>query len=70
MLALRNILPFLPRPQVYREIAILKKLDHPNVVKLVEVVDDPEEDNLYMGEWRGFSQNIIGYQIVILTVVI
>ena len=30
-------------PQVYREIAIMKKLDHPNVVKLVEVVDDPEE---------------------------
>ena len=29
--------------QVYREIAIMKKLDHPNVVKLVEVVDDPEE---------------------------
>ena len=28
----------------------MKKLDHPNVVKLVEVVDDPEEDNLYMGE--------------------
>jgi [calcium/calmodulin-dependent protein kinase] kinase len=26
----------------------MKKLDHPNVVKLVEVVDDPEEDNLYM----------------------
>ena len=36
--------------KVYREIAIMKKLDHPNVVKLVEVVDDPEEDNLYMGE--------------------
>ena len=34
--------------QVYREIAILKKIDHPNVVKLVEVVDDPGEDNLYM----------------------
>ena len=50
MLAVTNILEFLPRPQVYREIAILKKLDHPNVVKLVEVVDDPEEDNLYMGE--------------------
>ena len=28
----------------------MKKLDHPNVVKLVEVVDDPEEDNLYMGD--------------------
>ena len=34
--------------QIYREIAILKKIDHPNVVKLVEVVDDPNEDNLYM----------------------
>ena len=38
-----------PLDKVYREIAIMKKLDHPNVVKLVEVVDDPEEDNLYMG---------------------
>ena len=34
--------------QIYREIAILKKIDHPNVVKLVEVVDDPNEDNIYM----------------------
>ena len=55
MLAVTNILEFLPRPQVYREIAILKKLDHPNVVKLVEVVDDPEEDNLYMGERKSFN---------------
>ncbi|GAB1602603.1 calcium/calmodulin-dependent protein kinase kinase 1-like, partial, partial [Argonauta hians] len=40
----------LPNPleQVYREIAILKKLDHPNVVRLVEVLDDPDEDNLYV----------------------
>jgi len=37
-----------PLDKVYREIAILKKIDHPNVVKLVEVVDDPEEDTLYM----------------------
>lgn len=37
-----------PLDQVYREIAILKKLNHPNVVKLVEVLDDPSEDNLYM----------------------
>ena len=36
---------------MYREIAIMKKLDHPNVVKLVEVLDDPEDDQLYMGEW-------------------
>ena len=39
-----------PLEKVYREIAILKKLDHPNVVRLVEVLDDPDEDNLYMGK--------------------
>ncbi|XP_050299259.1 calcium/calmodulin-dependent protein kinase kinase 1 isoform X2 [Anthonomus grandis grandis] len=37
-----------PLEKVYREIAILKKLDHPNVVKLVEVLDDPDEDHLYL----------------------
>ncbi|XP_057662475.1 calcium/calmodulin-dependent protein kinase kinase 1 isoform X1 [Diorhabda carinulata] len=37
-----------PFQKVYREIAILKKLDHPNVVKLVEVLDDPDEDHLYL----------------------
>lgn len=37
-----------PLDRVYREIAVLKKLDHPNVVKLVEVLDDPVEDSLYM----------------------
>lgn len=38
----------LPIEKVYREIAILKKLDHHNVVKLVEVLDDPDEDGLHM----------------------
>ncbi|XP_076037408.1 uncharacterized protein LOC143022785 isoform X3 [Oratosquilla oratoria] len=37
-----------PLDRVYREIAILKKLNHPNIVKLVEVLDDPAEDNLYL----------------------
>lgn len=31
---------------MYREIAILKKIDHPNVVKLIEVLDDPYQDYL------------------------
>ncbi|XP_032809466.2 calcium/calmodulin-dependent protein kinase kinase 1-like isoform X1 [Petromyzon marinus] len=37
-----------PLDRVYQEIAILRKLDHPNVVRLVEVMDDAGEDNLYM----------------------
>ena len=45
-----HLFPLPPPGQVYREIAIMKKLDHPNVVKLVEVLDDPEQDNLYMGQ--------------------
>jgi len=31
------------------EIAIMKKLNHENVVKLIEVLDDPKGDSLYMG---------------------
>ncbi|KAL2164127.1 hypothetical protein VTH06DRAFT_3341 [Thermothelomyces fergusii] len=33
---------------IREEIAIMKKLNHPNLVQLIEVLDDPEEDNLYM----------------------
>jgi [calcium/calmodulin-dependent protein kinase] kinase len=33
---------------IKEEIAIMKKLDHPNLVPLIEVLDDPEEDSLYM----------------------
>ena len=39
-----------PLQKVYREIAIMKKLDHPNVVKLVEVLNEQDADNLYMGK--------------------
>jgi len=34
--------------QVYEEIEIMKKMDHPNVIKLVEVIDDPSSDKLYL----------------------
>ncbi|KAF1837882.1 Pkinase-domain-containing protein [Decorospora gaudefroyi] len=33
---------------IREEIAIMKKLHHPNLVTLIEVLDDPEEDSLYM----------------------
>lgn len=33
---------------IREEIAILKKLDHENVAHLIEVLDDPEGDSLYI----------------------
>lgn len=52
-----------PLDKVYREIALLKKLDHPNVVKLVEVLEDPDEDHLYLGEF--FKNIFLMFQIVV-----
>ncbi|TKR76494.1 hypothetical protein L596_017620 [Steinernema carpocapsae] len=37
-----------PLQLVQKEIAILKKLNHPNVVRLIEVLDDPSDNYLYM----------------------
>lgn len=33
---------------VEREVAIMKKLQHPNVVRLIEVMDDPKCEKLYL----------------------
>jgi len=37
-----------PQDKTKREIAILKKVRHPNVVGLLEVIDDPELKKIYM----------------------
>ncbi|CAO3612882.1 unnamed protein product [Mucor fragilis] len=41
-------LPNSPLDLVRSEVAILKKLNHRNVIKLYEVLDDPNDDSLYM----------------------
>lgn len=33
---------------IQTEIAVLKKLDHPNIVRLFEIIDDPKHDKLYL----------------------
>lgn len=33
---------------ILREIAILKKLRHPNIVRVIEVIDDPTADKMYI----------------------
>ncbi|KAI9484123.1 MAG: kinase-like domain-containing protein [Benjaminiella poitrasii] len=37
-----------PLDLVRGEVAVLKKLNHPNIVRLYEVLDDPSGDSLYM----------------------
>ena len=37
-----------PLQKVRKEVALMKKLVHPNVVRLLEVIDDPHNDLLFM----------------------
>lgn len=37
-----------PLHLIRQEVAIMKKLNHPNLVQLIEVLDDPEEDSMYI----------------------
>ena len=41
----------------------MKKLDHPNVVKLVEVVDDPEEVELELSLLRKYFTQYAGWRL-------
>lgn len=38
--------------KIRREIAIMKKCIHPNVVRLIEVIDDPNARKIYLGKGR------------------
>ena len=33
---------------VKKEIAIMKKMRHPNIIRLYEVIDNPNSDKIYM----------------------
>jgi hypothetical protein len=38
-----------PLAKIRREIAIMKKCAHPNIVRLHEVIDDPAAEKIYLG---------------------
>jgi len=38
--------------KVKREVAIMKRLDHPNIVRLKEVIDDAKSKKVFMGEFQ------------------
>ena len=43
------------RKAVQREIAVLKKIDHPNVIKLIELIDTSRQINLVTEYVNGIS---------------
>lgn len=34
--------------EVYREIEIMKAINHKNLTRIIEVIDDPDQDKLYV----------------------
>ncbi|KAH6679933.1 serine/threonine-protein kinase ssp1 [Plectosphaerella plurivora] len=45
---LGKVMALSPQDKTMREIAILKKMRHPNVVSLLEIIDDPELRKIYL----------------------
>lgn len=54
------VFQFLPYENVYGngrpnkflffpQVSIMKRLEHHNIINLIEVIDDPESDHFYMG---------------------
>lgn len=41
-----------PLSGIRQEVAVMKKLDHVNVVKLLEVIDNPDAEKLYLGSMQ------------------
>ena len=34
--------------QIEREVAIMKKMNHPHIVRLIEIIDDPNHHKQYL----------------------
>lgn len=47
--------------KIKKEIAIMKKLCHPNVVRLFEVIDDRQKEKVYMGESNSYLACVCGF---------
>ncbi len=44
---------------IRKEIAIMKKCRHPNIVRTLEVIDDPRQDKIYMGMHAPFERTTL-----------
>lgn len=48
----------------------MKMLEHPNIVNLIEVIDDPTTDHFYMGIFYSISPRLISLCVSFILIVI